>query len=166
MDSQAYAMLLEKRMVEQFKKSFYEKMGYTPVVLTRVYYKGSDEYMPMMTLESLEQHFEDFLPERYGEKLKLSAKCRLRPLVEVRNIFCYMARQMGYSLVTIGQYLGNRDHTTVIHNVATCRNLLETDENFQVKYARILKTIKSFYESSALDLFDQVQHQPEPAVLP
>lgn len=166
MDTQSYSIMLEKRMVEQFKRTFHEKIGYIPVVLTRVYHKDSDDYIPMMTLDELEIYFQDFLPERCGSPLPLSSKCRHRPLVELRSMFCFMARQMGYNLVIIGQFLGNRDHTTVIHNIHTCKNLLETDENFQTKYARILKTIKSHHESSALDLFDQVQYQPEPAVLP
>lgn len=164
MDSRTYALQLEKKLIEQFKQNFYEKLGYEPVVLTKVQIE-SDEYIPILSLETLYEAFEPFLPIRYGKKIELSSKCRLRELVELRNIYCFLGRTMGYSLVDVGRHLGNRDHTTVIHNVSSFKNLVETNEPFRHKYITILTYIKRKHESPIMEQLDQIQHQSEPAVL-
>jgi|688.fasta_scaffold00218_48 hypothetical protein len=165
MDSKNYAIQLEKKLIEQFKETFYEKIGYYPTVLTRVQ-TDLEQYIPMMSLETLQGFFEPFLPTRYQKRLRLQSKDRYRELVELRNIYCFLARQLSYSLVNIGQSLGNRDHTTVIHSITCFKNLLETDEGFRQKYLTILNYIKQHYESPTMDSLDQVQCEPEPAVLP
>ena len=77
-----------------------------------------------------------------------------------------MARSMRYNLEAIGDFLGNRDHTTIIHNINTFNNLIETNEPFRTKYFTILNYIRKQYESPAMDHTNQVQHQPEPSLLP
>jgi hypothetical protein len=165
MDSKSYALQLEKKLIEQFKQTFYDKLGYEPMVLTKVQI-DTDEYLPILSLDNLQAMFEPFLPMKYDRKLTLQSKHRYRELVELRNIYCYMARVMGYSLIMIGQSLGNRDHTTVIHNVCCFKNLMETNEPFRQKYLAILTYIKQQYESSVVAKPDQVQCEPEPALLP
>jgi hypothetical protein len=164
MDSKTYAIQLEKKLIEQFKESFFEKVGYYPTVITRIQ-TDLEQYIPMMSLETLQGFFEPFLPTRYDRRLRLQSKDRYRELVELRNIYCFLARQLNYSLVNIGASLGKRDHTTVIHSITCFKNLLETDEGFRQKYITILNHIKKQYESSVMDSPDQVQREPEPAVL-
>lgn len=159
MDSKSYAIQLERKLIEQFRESFYEKIGYYPTVITQV------QSLPMMSLPALEECFTSFLPIRYGITIKLQSKYRYREIVELRMIYCALARQLGYSLITIGQSLGKRDHTTVIHNVNTFKNLIQTCETFRNKHNSIITYIKQRYESPTMDNADQVQHQPEPAVL-
>jgi len=60
MDPKTYAIQLEKKLIEQFKDSFYEKMGYYPTVITRVQ-TDMDQYLPMMSLQSLEDFFQPYL---------------------------------------------------------------------------------------------------------
>lgn len=165
MDSKMYALQLEKKLIEQFRQTFYDKLGYYPMVVTHVQV-DSNYRLPLMNLQSLHDMFDPFLPYRYERKLTLKSKCRYRELVELRNIYCFLARTMGYSLAAVGESLGNRDHTTVIHNVACFKNLMETDESFRQKYLTILTYIKQQYEPSAMDDVNQVQREPEPAVLP
>ena len=165
MDSQVYALQLEKKLIDQFKQTFYDKLGYEPLVLTKIQI-DSDQYIPMLSLENLQTMFEPFLPFSCDRKLPLKSKHRYRELVELRNIYCYLARMMGYSLITVGQSLGNRDHTTVIHNVTCFKNLMETNDAFRQKYLAILTYIKQHYESSVVEKPDQVQCEPEPALLP
>lgn len=165
MDSKCYAIQLEKKLIDQFKETFFQKLGYYPTVITKVQ-TDLEQYIPMMSLDTLQGYFEPFLPTRHGRRLKLTSKDRYRELVELRNIYCFLARQLNYSLVIIGQSLGNRDHTTVIHSLTCFKNLLETEEGFRQKYFKILNYIKDHYESPTMDSFDQVQCESQPIVLP
>ncbi len=163
MDCKNYAMKLEKKLIDEFKENFFEKVGYYPTVLTRVQIDG-DVYVPVLPLSRLKDYFDPFLPEPFGFKLMLDARSRVRELVELRNIYCHIARLMGYSFSTIAKSLG-KDHTTIIHNVESFRDLLDTDDAFRQKYSTILSHIKQQYESSVMANIDQVQHESEPAVL-
>lgn len=166
MNEKIYAARLEKKLVDQFIETFYEKLGYKPVVITQTTGLTTDDQLPLMSLETLKEQFTPFLPTVHGKKKDLSCKIRIRELVELRNIFCYIAKKMGYSLKNIGMSIGDRDHTTVIHNIRCFNNLMETNEVYREKYMNILKQIKKQYdEPPTLDDTDQVQCEPEPAVL-
>ena len=164
--SENYAARLENKLVTEFKEKFFEKLGYEPIVITKMNTEGNRDLLPRLSLEELESCFEPFLPERFGSPLRLGAKCRKRELVELRNIFCALARMMRFTFTDIGKYLGDRDHTTVIHNVKTFNALVSHDEMFQEKYKRILTHIKYLYEPSDMEQLDQALFEPEPALLP
>ena len=140
MKSLAYAIKLERKLIEEFKSTFYEKVGYIPIVITQE--QLSSEDIPYMKLEKLTELFDPFLIEKFGNKIPLASKWRMREIVELRAIYCYIAKQMKYSLKPIGENLGNRDHTTVIHALTLFRNLFETSEVFRGKYAKIHAYIK------------------------
>jgi hypothetical protein len=163
-NSKSYAAKLEAKLITEFKEKFYLKMGYEPIVVTKVTV-GSSDTIPKLTLHDLEACFTPFLPERYGKTLRLGAKHRKRELVELRNIFCALARMMRYTYSDIGRHLDGRDHTTAMHNVKTFQDLMSNDEQFQEKYKRVLTHIKQTYESSDLELPDQILFESEPAVL-
>lgn len=162
-ESIEYANNLERKLIMEFKEKFKQKIGYDPIVLTKV---TVDEHgIPLMRLDQLESYFEPFLPIYLGKKLQLNSKCRKRNLVELRMMFFFIARNMKYTLVEIGQHLGGRDHTTVLHNLAMFRNLMEVSDTFRETYISILTHIKKNHESPDLDIFDQIQAQSEPALL-
>lgn len=163
-ESRMYAAHLEKKLIDEFKERFLEKIGYEPVILTRI---ETNEYsIPVMSLQQLEEYFEPFLPSQYGKKLTLFSKSRKRELVELRMMFCYIARSMKYKLTAVGQFMGGRDHTTVMHNIATFQNLMETNELFRFLFLEILKYIKENHEPSTLDNLNQIQSESQPALLP
>lgn len=164
-DTRNYAAKLERRLIKEFKEKFEQKLGYSPVVLTKVSSVGSSE-IPMISLDDLASYFDPYLPELFGSPLSLKSSSRKRELVELRNIFCAIARMMRFTCVSIGEFLGGRDHTTVLHNVGTFNNLIETSESFREKYFQILTHIKERYESSAMDEFDQTQCQSQLALFP
>ena len=64
---------------------------------------------------------------------------------------------MRYTFLEIAQYIGKKDHSTVIHGVAIFRNLYETDILFRQKYQAIINIIKSNYESSTVEHLDQME---------
>ena len=165
MNEQLYATRLEKKLIDEFTKNFYEKLGYKPVVISKTTGMPADDNIPLMNLETLKEHFRPFLPVIYGKTKELSCKDRVREIVELRNMFCYMAKKMGYSLKNIGLVIGDRDHTTVIHNIRSYNNMMETNQTYREKYVNILNYIKKQYESPTLDNTDQVQCESEPTVL-
>lgn len=164
-DIKNYAANLERRLIDEFKQKFEEKIGYKPIVLTKINADGIDD-LPLMNLDQLESYFEPFLPVVMGKKLLLTSKCRKRELVELRMVFCTIARMMRFTHTSIGYHLGKRDHTTILHNLATFSNLVETHDGFREKYLMILNHIKDTNESPTVDQPDQTQRQPQPAVLP
>jgi hypothetical protein len=164
-ETKNYAALLEKKLIDEFRQRFEEKIGYKPIVLTRITADGSIN-IPLMSLDQLESYFEPYLPNTYNRPVTISTKSRKRELVELRMIFCAIARMMKFTHSSIGLHLGNRNHTTIIHNIATFANLIETHEAFRQKYFLILNHIKDSNESSTMDQFDQTQRQPQLAVLP
>lgn len=163
MENKEYAYALQEKLVSEFRQTFYEKLGYYPIIITEIQ-TSNGEYKPIMTLEKLKTMFDKFLPERHNIKLKLECKHRYREIVELRHIYCYIARGMKYGLKIIGQTIGNRDHTTVIHNVNVFNDLYETSYEFRAKYATIVKYIKDNHEPSIMDYVQKVQLDPEPNV--
>jgi len=161
-----YECKLETKLIEKFKDDFYEKMGYYPVIFSKytldVYHKNI-----VISLEELSDIFKDFLPKIPRVKVTLSNKSKIRKLVELRVIFCFLARTMKYTLKEIAVFL-NRDHTSVVHALQSFNDFIETDPDFKLLFDKIntiyrLKLKK--YESSDMDKFDQISVEPEPTVL-
>lgn len=54
--------------------------------------------------------------------------CRKRELVWCRHVFFYFCHQYtSMTKVQIGEFMGGRDHTTVIHGEKTVQDILDTD---------------------------------------
>ena len=68
--------------------------------------------------------------ETYGVTLKdITGKKRTKNLVDPRQIAMYLLRQdIGLNLQSIGQLLGGRDHTTIMHGIEKVSKLAQTDE--------------------------------------
>lgn len=59
-------------------------------------------------------------------------RSRKKEVVNGRFIFCgIMKDYFGYSLKKIGEFVGNRDHTTVIHAVEKYHDRYENEDNFR-----------------------------------
>lgn len=172
MNQTEYAARLEKKMIEEFRVNFYEKLGYFPTVLPKFAIDTSE--LTLVSLDELKDLFVPFLPYRYDIRLTLDCKHRYRDITELRFIFCYIAKQMKYTLSTIGAVLGKRDHTTVMNALNMFHNLIETDTVFRKKYLNIVNHIKTHQdqslnltadESSTMEPVQNLQYQPESDVL-
>lgn len=158
MNAEEYLEKTEKQLIEGFLDSFYKKMGYYPTVVTKE--DLEDRSLNLLSLEELETYFEPYLPILRGKILKLSTKMRVREIVELRQMFCFIARSIGFSLKTIGIFLGNRDHTTIVHNVKAFHNMMDTDSTYRDRYIIIAKKIKqdgNYYNSSAMVGSNKIQ---------
>jgi hypothetical protein len=77
----------------------------------------------------------------------MASLSRARRNVDPRMIFCYIMNiKLSWSLVEIGQLLGGRDHTTVIHGRETFRRLYHNEEPYRERADRVFKKlmIKAF----------------------
>jgi hypothetical protein len=147
----------QKKLIDQFTEEFNRHLGYRPIVVTKTTQKASGP-LELMSLTELKDYFEPFLPTLYDKKVPLDAKCRIREIIELRQMYFYLARSMGYKLVFIAYSLGKKDHTTVVHALNTFHNLLEVDEGYKNRFLTILNYIKSLKNGSpALADSDKVQ---------
>ena len=163
MNQQQYATRLEKKLIDTFKEDFFNKFEYYPVVLTKInLITDESDKAVLISLDELESYFTPFLPIKYDKVVHLKHKLRIREITELRSIFCFLARNMNYSLKTIGEYLNGRDHTTVIHSVNTFNDLIETCPVFREKYHRVLDNIKQINnitdESPIMERLQKIQH--------
>lgn len=173
MEELNYEEKLERKLIKNFKTTFYNKMGYEPVVISRLHKeidpsKSTLKDIKAVSLDVLKEWFKDLLPIRNGERLKLDTKRRYNEVVQLRMIFCYVARAMGYSVTSIGKIL-KRDHTTIIHNSKALNDLLETNLAYREKCQQVLEYLKEKskdYDSKLLECSNQTQDNDEPALLP
>jgi chromosomal replication initiation ATPase DnaA len=99
--------------------------------------------------------------------MPLNSKKRYREIVQVRMVYCFIARMMGHSLVKIARSL-SRDHSTIIHNIDTFKNLMETNPQFIEFYKEIFQHVKQKlenYDPKLLECSNQTQDNDEPALL-
>lgn len=164
MNTKNYAISLEGKLVEEFKKKFFEKLGYEPIVHVGTRLKTEDDKEVLtMPLNELKDCFTPFLPIYKEVPVSLHSRLRKTDLVELRVIFSFIAKNMGYILEDIGDILGKQDHTTVIHSINNFKNWIAIDPNFRYKYNKILNHIVTIQnknnESSTLEHTDQMEYQ-------
>ena len=62
----------------------------------------------------------------------ISDRTRKKEVVNGRFIFCgIMKEYFGYSLKKIGEFVGNRDHTTIMHSIETYKDRYQTEEYYR-----------------------------------
>ena len=164
MNTKKYAISLEGKLIEEFKRKFFDKLGYEPVVHAGSRLKTEDgNDVATISLSELKDCFTPFLPLLRGVPAELDNRSRKKDLVELRVIFSFIARSMGYTLEDIGDVLGKKDHTTVIHSITCFKNWVAVDPIFRDKFNIILNYIVVIQnkqnESSTLEHTDQMEHQ-------
>lgn len=72
------------------------------------------------------------------EPAVINTRSRKREVVLVRQVAMYLAKKyLDLSTSKIGQYIGKRDHATVLHACKTITNLAETDKQFRYELNQI-----------------------------
>jgi len=162
MDDSNYEKNLEKKLIKNFKSMFHSKLGYEPIVISRNHKEINPEKNALkdikaVSLDTLEEWFESLVPVREKTRVKIYTKRRYHDVVQIRMIFSYVARCMGYSLPNIGKSL-KKDHSTIIHGLKTFRDLMETNVAFREKYEQVLVYLKQKskeYDAKLLECGDQ-----------
>ena len=99
MNTKDYAISLEGKLIEEFKRKFFDKLGYEPIVHAGSRLKTEDgKDVLTISLSELKNHFTPFLPLLRGVPIELDNKLRKKDLVELRVIFSFIAKSMGYIL--------------------------------------------------------------------
>ncbi|MDR1169914.1 MAG: chromosomal replication initiator protein DnaA [Prevotellaceae bacterium] len=76
---------------------------------------------------------------------KLLSMSRKREIVLVRQIAMYLSKNYTkYSSAQIGDQIGNKDHTTVLHACKTVQNLIDTDKSFKKTMQDIEKKLLGY----------------------
>ena len=95
-----------------------------------------NKYNHEMIISAVERHTN----VEFREFIK---KTRTKHLTEARKLYCYFMRtKLRWSLKEIGDTLGSRDHTTIIHNIQVYKDLYETDDNFRFKADKISEELE------------------------
>ena len=82
-----------------------------------------------VTIESIAEKCFDFFNET---KENLSSTSRKRDLVQMRQMCMFMCKEFTtFSLKSIGDFFGGRDHTTVVHALKTVKDLCENYEDIR-----------------------------------
>jgi len=140
----------QKELIETFVEEFNKRLGYRPIVITKTAQDVSPA-VELISLIELKEYFNPFLPTtKTGKKIPLESKSRISELVELRHMYFYLARSMGYKLVAIARSLNKIDHTTVVHGLKTFHNLMEVDEKYKVKFLTILNYIKTLKNGASI----------------
>ena len=73
----------------------------------------------------------------------IASSSRKRPIVQARQVAMYLAQQhvKDVTLSRIGEYIGKKDHTTVLHSCRLVKNQLEYDKELQSSVAEIERII-------------------------
>lgn len=94
-----------------------------------------------ITIDEIIKKVSDF----YGvEPNSINTRSRKREVVQVRQVAMFLAKKyLDMSTSKIGQYIGKRDHATVLHACKTITNLAETDKQFRNELNQIEISLQS-----------------------
>lgn len=77
------------------------------------------------------------------EPTVIHTKSRKREVVQVRQIAMYLAKtNTDFSTAKIGQFIGNKDHATVLHACKTVKGQCEVDKSFRSEIEAIQALLK------------------------
>lgn len=95
----------------------------------------------MVTLENILKTTADYFKLRVSDLL---SKKRTRNIARPRQMVMALAKDLtSHSLPEIGELLGGRDHTTILHGVRTIKKLRETDHQVDEDFNKLVQIITS-----------------------
>ena len=101
----------------------------------------SDYEKKSITIDDIIKKVTDY----YGVEVEaINTRSRKREIVLVRQVSMFLANKyLDMSTTKIGQYIGKRDHATVLHACKTITNLAETDKQFRCELNEIDLSLQS-----------------------
>jgi hypothetical protein len=91
----------------------------------------------------------------YMTREEAMSKTRKREVVMGRYMIMTILKEFTEaSLKTIGEHLGGRDHSTVIHGLETLEDLMFTDKILRVQFQNLKEiVVMALYEKTTADVF-------------
>ena len=94
-----------------------KKLPASSVLIGRIFKRNSMPFVMEIVIELYEVREKD-----------IKSPWRKREIVWARQVFCYLCyKYLKCSLKDIGEFVGGRDHTTVIHSNQVVLNLMDSD---------------------------------------
>ena len=88
-----------------------------------------------ITIDDIIKKVSDYYGVEVGA---INTRSRKREVVQVRQVAMFLAKKyLDMSTSKIGQYVGNRDHATVLHACKAVANLADTDKQFRMELNEI-----------------------------
>jgi hypothetical protein len=124
----------QDELILDFQRKFYKRFGIKPKV-------EIEEQLAVREvtedLEILEEIINKFIPfELIDEYKSIVNYTRKKEMIQLRMIFVMIARDSGYTFLTIAKHCG-KDHSTIINSLNKGYDLLETDSEFQKLYIKV-----------------------------
>lgn len=95
-----------------------------------------------LTIKKIKKAVTRFYGLTYSD---IEGKSRQKKLMNARQVFIYLSRELLHkAYVSIGQELGNRDHTTISSSYERAQMLIKTDPNFK----KAVEKIKALLEKN------------------
>lgn len=128
---------------EQFRKDLKRQFGINVAIKISVVKNANRlRYHTTLASLSLQKLISEYAALSWNDITGVSQSAEL---VMYRSCYCYFQRKYQYgvrSLAALGQDIGDRDHTTVIHGCRNFENLLTTNEP---KYTALFNYIKPLF---------------------
>ena len=115
--------------------------------MTPLIYAGLDSDSKLSFLNRQEEPIVNAVSEVTGITLQqIKSRSRLRAYVTARCLIShYLRKYTRMSLKEIGAIIGNRDHSTVIYNIATHNDLMQYDEEFRKLSKRVEERLSIYH---------------------
>lgn len=144
----------EEELIISYKKDFKEKTGKGLKCIVMSLRESNTNFIDEISFYKaldiiLEQTKWDY------SKIVSSAKSR-SDLMLKRSIISYIMVNNGMSLVKIGFYM-NRDHSSILYQIKTFEDILETDYYVQKLYKEIVNNLKENYLRSEITSKEQFE---------
>lgn len=153
MENRIYSRLVEERLIERFKKEFYQKTG---KVLRVEDYSPEGLPFPVIGLMQLETVLNDFIPPAFES---IMDETRIKEVAYPRMLFCNLAYNMGYRIRAIATYT-RKDRSTIYHAIDAINDMLVTREPYVIDlYEKVINQINTLYNEPTLpDVCEQRYH--------
>jgi hypothetical protein len=139
-----------ENMIQEFTVAFYNKFKVTPIVS----YATNVSILSRVHLSEIEKIANQELAKWYQPMSDadtiptIRTRKRQRTIVTYRQLYSYFARQLGYSLNSIGERIGY-DHASILHGSTTIQNLIDNRDKLVIyKYTEMQKLLLQDAEQS------------------
>jgi hypothetical protein len=157
MDTKPYSRIMEERLIERFKKEFFQKTG---KLLKVQDYEPKLPY-PIVSLHDLEYICNQFIPVGYQS---IKDDFRRKDIVYARMLFCNLAYSMGYPIKRIADHV-ERDRSSVYSAISTYDDLMQSNESFcTTLYRDVVNQLNNSYNESTTSAMHDASDYSESAV--
>jgi len=100
-------------------------------LITSIKEEFTDIYFPIETHKIIE-----LVKEEFG--VNFVVKSRKPEIINARFACAYLLKKFtGLTLLEIAEYVGSKDHSTIVHSIRACANWIATDIDYRMKIKKL-----------------------------